>query len=75
MKIVLLGATRGMGRALARRFAERGDALFLLGRYPVELAAAAHDLTTRRGALSRVRRRSRPLARATSSWMPNGFTT
>lgn len=50
MKIVLLGATRGMGRALARRFAERGDALFLLGRDPVELAAAAHDLTTRRGA-------------------------
>ncbi len=49
MKIVLLGATRGMGRALARRFAERGDALFLLGRDPLELAAAARDLATRRG--------------------------
>ena len=49
MKIVLLGATKGMGRALARRLAERGDALFLLGRDPSELAAAARDLTTRRG--------------------------
>jgi len=48
MKIVLLGATKGMGRALARRLAERGDALFLLGRDPSALAAAARDLTTRR---------------------------
>lgn len=48
MKIVLLGATKGMGRALARRFAERGDALFLLGRDEADLAAAARDLETRR---------------------------
>ena len=31
MKVAFVGATRGMGRALARRLAERGDALFLLG--------------------------------------------
>lgn len=49
MKIVLLGATKGMGRALARRFAERGDALFLLGRDAAELAAAAQDLAARSG--------------------------
>ncbi|MEO8197626.1 MAG: SDR family NAD(P)-dependent oxidoreductase [Thermoanaerobaculia bacterium] len=48
MKIVLLGATKGMGRALARRFAERGDALYLLGRDATELAAAARDLEARR---------------------------
>lgn len=49
MRIVLLGATKGMGRALARRFAERGDALYLLGRDATELAAAAQDLATRTG--------------------------
>lgn len=49
MKIVLLGATKGMGRALARRFAERGDDLFLLGRDAVELAAGARDLEARAG--------------------------
>lgn len=49
MRIVLLGGTKGMGRALARRFAERGDALFLLGRDAAELAAAAQDLGTRTG--------------------------
>ena len=31
MKTVFLGATRGMGRALARCMAERGDEIFLLG--------------------------------------------
>ena len=30
--MVILGATKGMGRALARRMAARGDELFLLGR-------------------------------------------
>lgn len=48
MKIVLLGATKGMGRALARRFAERGDALFLLGRDETGLAAAVVDIQARR---------------------------
>jgi short-subunit dehydrogenase len=52
MKIVLLGATRGMGRSLARRFAERGDELVLLGRDAADLEAAARDLAARRPALS-----------------------
>ena len=32
VNVVFLGATRGMGRALARRMVQRGDRLFLLGR-------------------------------------------
>ncbi|WP_428267071.1 SDR family NAD(P)-dependent oxidoreductase [Haliangium sp.] len=47
MKVVFLGATKGMGRALARRMAERGEALFLLGRDPDELARSARDLEIR----------------------------
>ena len=47
MKVALLGATRGMGRALARRLAERGDALFLLGRDRDELERSASDLAQR----------------------------
>lgn len=49
MKVVLLGATRGMGRALARLMAERGDALALLGRDPAELERSAKDLELRGG--------------------------
>lgn len=44
MRAVLLGATRGMGRALARQMAERGDRLFLLGRDAAELSRSAADL-------------------------------
>ncbi len=47
MKVVFLGATRGMGRALARLFAERGDRLFLLGRDDDDLARSAADLLAR----------------------------
>ena len=47
MKAVSVGATRGMGRALARLMAERGTALFLLGRDPAELALSARDLEAR----------------------------
>ena len=47
MKVVFLGATRGMGRALARLFAERGDSLFLLGREADELVRSAADLQAR----------------------------
>lgn len=46
-KAVLLGATKGMGRALARRMAERGDRLVLLGRDPEDLARSAADLEAR----------------------------
>jgi len=49
MKVALLGATQGMGRALARRMAERGDQLFLLGIGPDELERSAADLTQRSG--------------------------
>jgi decaprenylphospho-beta-D-erythro-pentofuranosid-2-ulose 2-reductase len=47
VKVVLLGATRGMGRALARRLAERGECLFLLGRDARSLAQSARDLELR----------------------------
>lgn len=43
----MLGATKGMGRALARLMAERGDALFLLGRDADDLARSATDLQLR----------------------------
>ena len=39
MKVAFLGATKGIGRALARLLAERGDTLFLLGRTPAEIVA------------------------------------
>ena len=38
MKVALLGATKGMGRAMARQLAERGDALCLLGRDADDMA-------------------------------------
>ena len=47
MKVAVIGATRGMGRALARLMAERGDALCLLGRDAGELEASARDLEAR----------------------------
>ena len=53
MKVAVVGATRGMGRAVARRLAERGDALFLLGRDAAEMALSALDLEAR-GAPARV---------------------
>ena len=47
MRAAVVGATRGMGRALARLMAERGDALCLLGRDAAELEASARDLLAR----------------------------
>jgi short-subunit dehydrogenase len=49
MRVVVLGATKGIGRALVRRLAARGDALFLLGRDPEDLARSARDLEVRGG--------------------------
>jgi NAD(P)-dependent dehydrogenase (short-subunit alcohol dehydrogenase family) len=49
VKAVILGATKGMGRAVARALAERGDALFLLGRDERELERSAADLKARAG--------------------------
>lgn len=50
MNVAFLGATKGMGRALARRMAERGDRLFLLGRDLADLEKSARDLEARAGA-------------------------
>jgi short-subunit dehydrogenase len=44
MKAVFLGATKGMGRALARLLAQRGDRVFLLGRDLDDLQRSATDL-------------------------------
>jgi len=49
VRVAFLGATKGMGRALARRMAERGDVLFLLGRDPRDLERSARDLEARGG--------------------------
>jgi decaprenylphospho-beta-D-erythro-pentofuranosid-2-ulose 2-reductase len=48
--VVFLGATRGMGRALSRQMAERGDRLFLLGHELSELERSGRDLEVRSGA-------------------------
>ncbi len=47
MNVLFLGATRGMGRALARQMAARGDQLYLLGRDEDQLARSAADLAAR----------------------------
>jgi decaprenylphospho-beta-D-erythro-pentofuranosid-2-ulose 2-reductase len=47
VKVAVLGGTKGMGRALARLMAERGDVLFLLGRDRDDLARSATDLQIR----------------------------
>ncbi len=47
MNAVLLGATKGMGRALARLLARRGDRLFLLEHEPEEMERTARDLEIR----------------------------
>jgi decaprenylphospho-beta-D-erythro-pentofuranosid-2-ulose 2-reductase len=49
VNVVFLGATKGMGRALARRMAERGDAIFALGRSGNDLDRTAADLGIRGG--------------------------
>jgi len=47
MKVAFIGATKGIGRALARLLAARGDALFLLGRDREDLERSARDLEVR----------------------------
>jgi short-subunit dehydrogenase len=54
MKAVVLGATKGIGRAIARALAERGDAVFLLGRDPGQLERSARDLEQRGAGLRHV---------------------
>ncbi len=48
MKTVILGATSGMGRALARELVAQGHSLFLLGRRADELERSVADLNIRR---------------------------
>src|SRR4051812_15218516 len=47
MNVVVLGGTKGIGRAVARRMAERGDHVVLLGRDDVDVARSAADLLVR----------------------------
>jgi len=54
MRVAFLGATKGMGRALARLTAERGDTICLLGRDSADLERSAADLVVR-GAADPVR--------------------
>lgn len=49
MKVAVLGATKGMGRALARRMAQRGDTVALLGRDRDDVERSARDLEVRGG--------------------------
>lgn len=49
MKVAIVGATKGMGRALARELVARGDAVCLLGRDPADLERSAADLRARSG--------------------------
>lgn len=46
-RVALFGATRGMGRSLARRFVERGDFVAVLGRGDDEVKRSVADLEAR----------------------------
>ena len=48
-KVVVVGGTRGIGRAVARRLVARGDKVALLGRHVEDLTASAADLAARGG--------------------------
>jgi decaprenylphospho-beta-D-erythro-pentofuranosid-2-ulose 2-reductase len=52
VKVAIVGATKGMGRALARELALRGDALCLLGRDAADLERSAADLRARAPAVT-----------------------
>lgn len=49
MNVVILGGTKGIGRAVARQLTARGDQLFILGRSTADLESSAADLTVRAG--------------------------
>lgn len=49
MNVVVLGGTKGMGRALVRLLAQRGERIFLLGRDADDLRASVADLAARGG--------------------------
>jgi len=47
VKAIILGGTSGIGRAIARQLAERGDSTFILGIGDADLASSAADLKAR----------------------------
>src|SRR5262245_7984616 len=47
MKAVMLGATKGMGRALAREMAAKGDSIHVLARNQDDASKCAEDLKIR----------------------------
>ena len=47
LRVLIIGATSAIAEATARRLAERGDALYLVGRNETITAAIAADLTVR----------------------------
>jgi short-subunit dehydrogenase len=47
VKAVVLGASKGIGRAIARALVERGERVFLLGRDVADLERSARDLEAR----------------------------
>jgi short-subunit dehydrogenase len=49
LKAAVLGATKGIGRSLARQMAARGDRLVLLGRSAEDLEKSARDAEVRAG--------------------------
>lgn len=49
MNVVVFGGTQGMGQALARLMAQRGDKVYLLGRDAARLEECAQDLRARSG--------------------------
>jgi decaprenylphospho-beta-D-erythro-pentofuranosid-2-ulose 2-reductase len=49
VKVAVFGATRGMGRAIARVLAERRDAVYVLGRDQEAVTRGARDLEIRGG--------------------------
>lgn len=50
MRVAVLGATKGIGRALTRELVGRGDAVFLLGRNTQDLERTAADVQARANA-------------------------
>jgi decaprenylphospho-beta-D-erythro-pentofuranosid-2-ulose 2-reductase len=49
VNVIVFGGTRGIGRAVARILAARGDRVYLLGRAREDLEKSAKDLEIRRG--------------------------
>ena len=68
MKVAFLGATRGIGRAMAKQLAARGDHVFIMGRDPVATAALCEELANL-GTLDPIQRTSCDLG-DTSSLVP-----